>query len=164
VMSPKKLLRYPKAVSTMEDLANGTFHEVLPETLLADPKKVETVIFVSGKLYYELLEEREKNKNEKTALVRLEQIYPFPAQQVAAVIRSYPKLKNVAWSQEEPKNMGSFQHVFFKFQDLFAKENLRFDLKYVGRPERSSPATGSLYRHNVEQSEILKAAFNVGLT
>ncbi len=164
VMSPKKLLRYPKAVSTMEELAKGTFHEVLPETLLADPKKVETVIFVSGKLYYELLEEREKNKNEKTALVRLEQIYPFPAQQAADVIRSYPKLKNVVWAQEEPKNMGSFQHVFFKFQDLFAKESLRFELKYIGRPERSSPATGSLYRHNVEQGEILKAAFNVGLT
>lgn len=161
VMSPKKLLRYPKAVSTMEDLANGTFHEVLPETLLADPKKVETVIFCSGKIYYELLEEREKNKNEKTALVRLEQIYPFANRQVADVIRSYPKLKNVVWAQEEPKNMGSYQHVFFKFQDLFAKENLRFELKYVGRPERSSPATGSLYRHNVEQSEILKAAFNV---
>lgn len=159
VMSPKKLLRYPKAVSTLQDLAEGQFQEVIPEAQL-ETKKVENVIFVSGKLYYELLEEREKLKNEKTALVRLEQIYPFHEKQVADVIRSYPKLKNVIWAQEEPKNMGAFQHVYFRFQSLFEKENLRFDLKYVGRPERSSPATGSLYRHNVEQAEILKQAFN----
>ena len=160
VMSPKKLLRYAKAISTMEDLAQGQFNEVLPETLLNDHKKVETVVFVSGKLYYELLEEREKNKNDKTALVRLEQIYPFPAQHVANVIRSYPKLKNIVWAQEEPKNMGAYQHVFFKFMELFNKENLRFELKYAGRPERSSPATGSLYRHNVEQADVIKQVYS----
>jgi 2-oxoglutarate dehydrogenase E1 component len=160
VMSPKKLLRYPKAVSSMEDLANGTFREVIPDTTM-DAKKVEKVVFVSGKLYYELLEKREDLKDEKTALVRLEQIYPFAHRQIADVIRTYPKLKTLVWAQEEPKNMGAFHHVYFKFMELFEKENMRFDLKYVGRPERSSPATGSLYRHNVEQAEILKQAFSV---
>ncbi len=160
VMSPKKLLRYPRAVSTMEELAQGQFHEVLPETLLADHKKVETAVFVSGKLYFDLLEEREKNKNDKTALIRLEQIYPFPSLQVANVIRSYPKLKNIVWAQEEPKNMGAFQHIFFKFVDLFNKEGLRFELKYAGRPERSSPATGSIYRHNVEQADVIKQVYS----
>ena len=160
VMSPKKLLRHPRAVSSMEELAQGTFHEVLPEILLTDSKKIETVVFVSGKLYFDLLEEREKNKNDKTALVRLEQIYPFPAQQVADVIRSYPKLKNIVWAQEEPKNMGAFQHVFFKFVELFSKEGLRFELKYAGRPERSSPATGSLYRHNAEQADVIKQVYS----
>ena len=121
---------------------------------------LETVVFVSGKLYFDLLEEREKNKNDKTALVRLEQIYPFPAQQVADVIRSYPKLKNIVWAQEEPKNMGAFQHVFFKFVELFNKEGLRFELKYAGRPERSSPATGSLYRHNAEQADVIKQVYS----
>jgi 2-oxoglutarate dehydrogenase E1 component len=160
VMSPKKLLRYNKAVSTMEELANGQFQEVIPDQILSDPKKVETAVFVSGKLYYELLEEREKNKTEKTALIRMEQLYPFAGRQVADVIRSYPKLKNVVWAQEEPKNMGAYQHVYFKFIELFAKEGLRFELKYAGRPERSSPATGSIYRHNVEQSEVIKQVYS----
>ncbi len=157
IMSPKKLLRYPRAVSTLEDLANGGFQEVIPDTI--DKSKVDTVVFVSGKLYYDLLEEREKNKKENVALVRLEQIFPFPAKQVADVLKSYPKLKNLIWSQEEPKNMGSFQHVYFKFIETLSKEELTLDVKYVGRAERSSPATGSVYRHQVEQNEIIQGCF-----
>lgn len=159
VMSPKKLLRHPRATSTMEELAQGTFQEVIPENLLQDPKKVDTVVFVSGKLYYELLEEREKQGNEKVALVRLEQIYPFAGKQIADAIKTYPKLKNVVWAQEEPKNMGAYQHVSFKFHELFVKEKLQFELKYVGRPERSSPATGSIYRHTVDQNNIIAECF-----
>jgi 2-oxoglutarate dehydrogenase E1 component len=161
VMSPKSLLRHPRAVSNIKEIATGTFQEVIPDTLLKDPKKVETVAFVSGKLYYELLEEREKSGNEKTALVRVEQVYPFPAAQIAAVLKSYPKLKNVVWTQEEPKNMGSFQHVYFRFVELFQAEGFKWDLKYVGRPERSSPATGSIYRHKVEQADIIKNVLSV---
>lgn len=159
IMSPKSLLRHPRAVSTLEELAHGQFMEVIPDALLKDTKKVENVVFVSGKLYYELLEEREKRKDVSTALVRLEQIYPFASSQVLDVIKTYPKLKNVIWAQEEPQNMGSFQHVYFKFRDLFKREGLKFDLEYVGRPERSSPATGSIYRHKVEQAELIKNAF-----
>ncbi|MGZ3748417.1 MAG: 2-oxoglutarate dehydrogenase E1 component, partial [Pseudobdellovibrionaceae bacterium] len=157
VMSPKKLLRYPRAVSSLEDLANGGFQEVIPDTI--DKSKVDTVVFVSGKLYYDILEEREKNKKENVALVRLEQIYPFPAQQVAAVLKSYPKLKNLIWTQEEPKNMGAFQHVYFKFAELLAQEGLKLAIEYIGRPERSSPATGSIYRHQVEQNKIIQGCF-----
>lgn len=157
VMSPKKLLRYPRAVSTLEDLANGHFQEVIPDTI--DKSKVDTVVFVSGKLYYDLLEEREKNKKENVALVRLEQVFPFAESQVAEVLKSYPKLKSLIWAQEEPKNMGSYQHIYFKFAELLAKENLKLDFKYVGRPERSSPATGSVYRHQVEQNEIIQGCF-----
>lgn len=159
IMSPKSLLRHPRAVSSLEELANGTFQEVISDTVLKDAKKVKNVIFVSGKLYYELLEEREKRSDETTALVRLEQLYPFAAKQVADVINSYPNLKNVIWAQEEPQNMGAFQHVYFKFRDLFKKEKMKFELEYVGRPERSSPAAGSIYRHKVEQAEIIKNAF-----
>jgi len=158
VMSPKSLLRHPRAVSNIEDIAKGNFQEVIPDTTLEN-KKVETAVFVSGKLYYELLEEREKNKNEKTALIRLEQVSPFPFLQVNEVLQSYPKLKNVVWAQEEPKNMGSFTYVYFKFLELFKKEGLKFELNYVGRPDRSSPATGSIYRHRAEQSEIVQACF-----
>ncbi|MBK9323618.1 MAG: 2-oxoglutarate dehydrogenase E1 component [Bdellovibrionaceae bacterium] len=157
VMSPKKLLRYPRAVSTLEDLANGGFQEVIPDTI--DKSNVETLVFVSGKLYYDLLEEREKNKKDNVALVRLEQIFPFPASQIANVLQSYPKLKNLIWSQEEPKNMGAFQHVYFKFIETLSKVGLKLDMKYVGRAERSSPATGSIYRHQVEQNEIIQGCF-----
>ncbi|MNT06262.1 2-oxoglutarate dehydrogenase E1 component [compost metagenome] len=158
VMSPKSLLRHPKAVSSVEDLANGQFREVIADTV--DASKVDTVVFVSGKLYYELLEEREKSKKENIALVRLEQIYPFPAKQVTDVLKSYSKAKTLVWAQEEPKNMGAFQHVYFKFVDVVQKAGMKLGFEYVGRPERSSPAVGSIHRHKVEQAEIIKSIFS----
>ncbi|MCB0368188.1 MAG: 2-oxoglutarate dehydrogenase E1 component, partial [Bdellovibrionales bacterium] len=156
VMSPKSLLRHPKAVSSLEELADGGFQEVIPDSTIKDSKKVKTLAFVSGKLYYELMEEKEKLKKDDLAIVRLEQIYPFPEKHILAVIKSFPQLKKIVWTQEEPKNMGAFQHVFFKFTDFFQSEKLKFDLQYVGRPERSSPATGSIYRHKIEQNEIIQ--------
>ncbi len=159
IMSPKSLLRHPKAVSTLEELALGQFMEVIPDALLKDTRKVKNVIFVSGKLYYELLEEREKRNDDTTALVRMEQLYPFAAKQVVEVLNTYPGLKNVIWAQEEPQNMGAFQHVYFKFKELFKKEMMKFELEYAGRPERSSPAAGSIYRHRIEQAELIKNAF-----
>lgn len=162
VMSPKSLLRHPRAISSLEELASGTFQEVIPDSLLKDPKKVETLALCSGKIYYELLEEREKLKSERTALVRVEQLYPTPAKQIAAAIRSYPNLKSVVWVQEEPKNMGAYQFMYFKLSEMFLKEGLtRLALHYVGRGERSSPATGSIYRHKAEQAEIVKNCFSI---
>ena len=158
VMSPKSLLRHPKAVSTLADFSDRGFQEVIGDTTV-DPKAVESLVFVSGKLYYELVEEREKNKNNKVALARLEQIAPFPEAQLAAEIKKYPNLKRVIWSQEEPKNMGAYQFVFFRFHEMFAKEKIRMALEYIGRPERSSPATGSIYRHKVEQAAIVAECF-----
>lgn len=157
IMSPKSLLRHPRAVSSIEELAKGHFQEVITDTV--DKSKVDTVVFVSGKLYYELLEEREKTKKENIALVRLEQIYPFPAKQVTEVLKSYPKAKTLIWAQEEPRNMGAFQNVYFKFVDVVSKAGLKLGFEYAGRPERSSPATGSVYRHKTEQSEIIKSIF-----
>lgn len=154
VMSPKSLLRHPKAVSTLEELGQGGFQEIIVDK--ADSKKVNTAVFVSGKLYYELLEEKEKQKKDNIVLIRMEQIYPFAEKQIVDALKSFPNLKNVVWAQEEPKNMGAFQHVYFKFQDMFKREKLKWDLEYVGRPERSSPATGSVYRHKVEQNEFIQ--------
>lgn len=159
VMSPKSLLRHPKVISSLDDLANGGFQEVIADPNIKDPKKVETVVFHSGKLYYDLLEQQEKAGKEHIALVRMEQLYPFPHWEVAKILKTYPKAKKIVWAQEEPKNMGAWQHVYFKFKDFFAKEGLKFELEYVGRPERSSPATGSVYRHKVEQAEIVQEVF-----
>lgn len=162
IMSPKSLLRHPRAISTMEDLAQGTFQEVIPEAILKDPKKVETVALCSGKLYYELLEEREKQGNDRTAIVRVEQLYPTPTKQIAAALKSYPNLKNLVWVQEEPKNMGAYQFIYFRLSELLIREGMtKLALHYVGRGERSSPATGSQYRHKVEQAEILKNCFTI---
>ena len=159
VMSPKSLLRHPKAVSSLQDFSEGRFQEVLGENQLSDLKSVETLIFVSGKLYYELLEERERSKSARVALARLEQIAPFPEAHVLNELQKYPNLKRVVWAQEEPKNMGSFQFVYFRFVELFQREKLKCEIVYVGRPERSSPATGSVYKHKAEQSAIVQQCF-----
>ncbi|MDG0815882.1 2-oxoglutarate dehydrogenase E1 component [Bdellovibrio svalbardensis] len=158
VMTPKSLLRHPRAVSSIEDLAKGSFQEVIADTV--DKSKVDTVVFVSGKLYYELLDEREKSKKENIALVRLEQLYPFPAKQVTEVLKSYPKAKTLIWAQEEPKNMGAFQNVYFKFVDVVQKAGLQLRFEYAGRPEKASPAVGSIHKHKVEQADIIKSIFN----
>lgn len=161
VMSPKSLLRHPRATSTIEEIAKGSFQEVINDPFISDAKKIEKVVFVSGKLYYELLEEREKNRDTKTALVRLEQIAPFPANKVQEVLKQYSNVKQVVWTQEEPKNMGSFSFVYFKFVDVMSQMNLKVNLTYVGRPDRSSPATGSIYRHKAEQAQIVQDVFKV---
>ena len=162
IMSPKSLLRHPRAVSSLDDLAKGSFQEVIPESLLKDPKKIETLALCSGKIYYELLAERETTKNERTALVRIEQLYPTPTKQIAAILKTYPNLKNVVWVQEEPRNMGAYHFIYFKLSELFLKEGLtKLALHYVGRGDRSSPATGSPYRHKVEQAEIVKNCFSI---
>jgi 2-oxoglutarate dehydrogenase E1 component len=159
VMSPKSLLRHPRATSSIEEMAMGSFQEVINDPFITDTKKVEKVVFVSGKLYYELLEEREKNRDLTTALVRLEQISPFPAHKVKETFSLYSNAKKLVWAQEEPKNMGSFQFVYFKFVDLMNQLGLKLSFSYVGRPDRSSPATGSVYRHKTEQQQIVTDVF-----
>ncbi len=161
IMSPKSLLRHPKATSTLEELADGTFQEVINDASVKDPKKVETVALCSGKVYYDLLEEKEKSKIERTALVRVEQIYPNPMNQIKAILKAYPKAKNLVWCQEEPKNMGSWGHIYFRLAEMIEKEGFNLKLHYAGRPDRSSPATGSIYRHKVEQAQLVADCFKI---
>jgi 2-oxoglutarate dehydrogenase E1 component len=159
VMSPKSLLRHPRATSHIDEIAKGSFQEVINDPFITDAKKVEKIVFVSGKLYYELLEEREKTRDMTTALVRLEQISPFPAHKVKETFSLYSNAKKLVWVQEEPKNMGSFHFVYFKFVELMNQLGLKLSFSYVGRPDRSSPATGSIYRHKVEQQQIVTDVF-----
>jgi len=161
IMSPKSLLRHPRATSMISELAQGTFQEVIADTLLADNSKVEKIVFVSGKLYYELLEQREKLNDQKTALVRLEQISPFPHWKIKEIFKMYPNAKKVIWAQEEPQNMGAFTYVYFKFAHILNEINSKAQFGYIGRPDRASPATGSIYRHKVEQQEIVDKVFKV---
>jgi 2-oxoglutarate dehydrogenase complex dehydrogenase (E1) component-like enzyme len=161
IMSPKSLLRHPKVVSSVQELASGNFQEVIPDSSIKDNGKVKRAILCSGKLYYELEDEREKNANDgSTAIIRVEQLYPFPAEQISAAIRTYPNLKQMIWAQEEPRNMGAYSFVAPRLQELFqdvAAKGVGF--RYVGRTERASPAIGSPKLHQQEQSEIIKGCF-----
>lgn len=162
VMTPKSLLRHPKAVSHLEDLAKGHYQEVIEDQTIKNAKEVDTLVLCSGKIYYELDQERVAQKNNKTAIVRVEQLYPTPVTQLAKIIKSYPKLKRIIWAQEEPKNMGAYQFMYFRLSELLFQAGLtQIPLHYVGRSERSSPATGSPTRHRQEQEQIIKGCFSI---
>jgi 2-oxoglutarate dehydrogenase E1 component len=162
IMSPKSLLRHPRVISPLDELAKGSFREVIGDAVAAkEASKVKRAVLCTGKIYYELLDEREKNHNDgSTALIRVEQLYPFPADQIANAIKNYPNLKQIIWAQEEPKNMGAYTFVAPRLQELFmdlAGKGISF--RYVGRTERASPAAGSPKVHALEQAEIIKGCF-----
>lgn len=150
LFTPKSLLRHPACVSSIEELTRGRFQEVIDDTS-ADPLKVERVVFTSGKVFYELIEEREKLKNDRIAIIRIEQIYPYPEEQIRAIVEKYSNASRFVWVQEEPANMGAWPFIVRHF-----KEN---DLLMVARPESGSPATGSSQLHHLRQRKIIEKAF-----
>jgi 2-oxoglutarate dehydrogenase E1 component len=154
--TPKKLLRYPSCVSKLSDFTKDKFNEVLDDTLtgstIIDAKKVTRVAFCSGKIYYDLVERRDKEGADDIVFIRLEQLYPFPQKQVDAILKKYNKAKDYLFIQEEPENMGPWR---------FVDKNLRsLNLKYVGRNEAASPATGFAKRHAAENEEIMTTIFS----
>jgi 2-oxoglutarate dehydrogenase E1 component len=162
IMSPKSLLRHPKVVSSLDELNKGGFREVIGDAAATkDAAKVKKVILCSGKIYYEILDEREKNANDgSVAILRVEQLYPFPAEQISREVKHFTNLKHILWAQEEPKNMGAYSFVAPRLQEAFgelAAKGVAF--RYVGRTERASPAIGSPKVHQQEQSEIIKGCF-----
>jgi 2-oxoglutarate dehydrogenase E1 component len=156
VMSPKSLLRHPQCISTMQDLSEGHFQRVIPDTG-ADPAKVERVVFCSGKLYYDLLAERTERGDDRVALVRLEQLYPFPADEVRAVLSSYSSDAEVAWCQEEPRNMGAWPMM----DEWMGTVLGGMPPRYIGRPESASPATGFHKVHKQEQQQLIDEAISL---
>lgn len=162
VMSPKALLRHPKVVSSLEDLEKGHFREVLPDPELDSPRKVKRCIITSGKLFYELLEERAKLATpEDYAILRIEQYFPFPGSQLMKALKPFTKLETVVWAQEEPKNMGAYSFIGPKLQEVVTKIfDPGISFRYVGRSERASPAIGISQLHAQEQEEIIKGCFS----
>lgn len=159
IMSPKSLLRHPQVISSTKDLTSGQFNEVLADTTV-DMAKAKRCVFVSGKLYYELADFREKNKISDVALVRLEQLYPFPKKQIADVLKSAKNLESVVWAQEEPKNMGAWSYICHPLRDVMNEMGMsKVTGEYVGRELRASPATGTTKRHVVEQQKIWQDVF-----
>lgn len=149
--TPKKLLRYPTCVSGLKDFTKNKFRELLDDPQ-ANVKKVTRLAFCSGKIYYDLIERREKEVADDIAFIRLEQLYPFPKKQVDAILEKYTNVKEYLFIQEEAENMGPWR---------FIDKNLRsLNLKYIGRDEAASPATGFAKRHAAESEEIMVSIFS----
>ncbi len=156
IMTPKSLLRHPEARSELADLANSHFHTVLGERDELDDAKVKRVVACSGRVYYDLLAERRQRELHDVAIVRLEQLYPFPHKAFAAELRRYPNLRDVVWCQDEPQNQGSWFFI-----QHHVHENLQEGqrLGYAGRPASASTAVGYYAKHAEQQKELIAAAF-----
>ena len=166
-MTPKSLLRHKRCVSNISEfMKKSTFHRVLEDDAyskinnLLDLKKrddqIKKVVICSGKIYYDLIEAREKYKNDKVTFVRLEQLYPFPAKTLANILKRYSKA-NFFWCQEEPMNMGAWNTVRNYIDRTLDMVNFGDkSVKYVGRKAASSTATGNFNKHLAQQKEILE--------
>ncbi|MFD0708447.1 2-oxoglutarate dehydrogenase E1 component [Photorhabdus akhurstii] len=158
VMSPKSLLRHPLAVSGLDELANGKFQTVIGETDALDPKGVKRVVLCSGKVYYDLLEQRRKNEQTDVAIVRIEQLYPFPHQDVQSTLEQYAHVHDFVWCQEEPLNQGAWYCSQHNFREVIP---FGASLRYAGRPASASPAVGYTSVHQQQQQELVNDALNV---
>jgi 2-oxoglutarate dehydrogenase E1 component len=155
IMTPKSLLRSEAAVSTTEDFTKGSFHEILEGPKPADPAKVERLILCSGKVYYDLQSYREKNGwGDRSAIVRLEQIYPLNEEELRNVTAPYAKAKEIVWCQEEPANMGSWHHLLPILMQFFGRA-----IGYAGREASASTAVGTTAAHKLEQAALIAQAF-----
>ena len=150
VFTPKSLLRHPKCVSTVADLTKGGFQEVIDDAT-ANAKSIRRVVFCSGKVYYDLLERQEADKESGVAVVRIEQLYPFPQNQLDAIVTKYKNATELVWLQEEPENMGAWSFLLRTWTNA--------ELKVIAREASASPATGSHKQHDKEQHLLVDKAF-----
>jgi len=157
IMSPKSLLRSEDAASRVEDFTNARFEEILDDPTIKDPKKVNRVVFCSGKIYYDLVRGREEAKQTATtAIIRFEQIYPLHSERLQALSKRYPGTKRYVWCQEEPQNMGAWNFIAPRIAGLVGSL-----IGYAGREESASTATGSSGKHKEQQAALIKQAFEV---
>ena len=159
LFTPKSLLRHKRAVSVADEFTTGAFREVIGETSALAADRVSRVLICSGKIYYDLLAAREELGADHVAIIRLEQLYPFPKKALADHIMRYPDSADVVWVQEEPLNMGPWRVLADFIQPLL--ESSRRTLRYIGRTESASPASGSYKTHQKEQADIIQAAFSL---
>jgi len=155
VMSPKSLLRHKLAVSSLDELANGEFQHVIGDAG-ADPKKVKRVVLCSGKVYYDLLEDQHKRGQDDVALIRIEQLYPFPRALLATELKKFGKAAEVVWCQEEPQNQGAWYQIQHHLRACLQPKQV---LGYAGRPRSPSPAVGHMADHLHELQQLLADAF-----
>lgn len=152
IFTPKSLLRHPKAVSSVDEFASGSFQEVIDDTS-ADAKKVKTLVLCTGKFYYDLLAEKEKQGRDDVALVRVEQLFPVPANQMNAAIKKYKNADDLVWAQEEPKNMGAWSHMLMHFEGAS-------NFRVASRRFYASPAAGSSVRSKKRHQQVIDYVFD----
>jgi 2-oxoglutarate dehydrogenase E1 component len=161
VMSPKSLLRHKMAISNLDELANGEFQNVIDEVDNIDKTAVKRVVLTSGKVYYDLLEQRRLGQLDHVAIIRIEQLYPFPEKHLADVLTQYPNLEIVVWCQEEPLNQGAWycsQHHMRKAIKI-GRPNL--ELIVASRPASAAPACGYMSVHLEEQGQLVAQALGL---
>ena len=152
IFTPKSLLRHPKAVSSVSELADGVFKEVIDDES-ADVKKVKSLVFCTGKFYYDLLSAKEEHSRDDVALVRVEQLFPVPAEQMRGIIKKYENANDIVWAQEEPRNMGAWSHMMMHFS-----ESQKF--RVASRRFYASPAAGSAVRSKMRHQQVIDYVFD----
>jgi 2-oxoglutarate dehydrogenase E1 component len=157
VMTPKSLLRHASTASAPAEFSEGRFQKVIADSAVTQPAKVRRLVLCSGKIYVDLASAEARRDNASVALTRVEQLYPFPADQLRAVFDTYPKLRDVCWVQEEPENMGAWEFVRPLLEQLI---DGRWPLRYIGRVRNSSPSEGSSAWHAANQKAIVEQTFD----
>ena len=151
VFTPKSLLRHPLAVSKKDDFINGKFEKLIPENEIS-PKKAKSLVFCSGKFYYDLIKAREEKNRNDIAIIRIEQLFPLPIDQINDQLKLYSETKDVVWAQEEPKNMGPLSYLLLHFEKVST-------FRIVSRPFSDSPASGSSKRFEKRHKKVIEAVF-----
>ena len=155
VLTPKSLLRHPRVISPLEQLAHGSFQKVLPDDQVA-LSSCKRVLMCSGKIYYDLLDAREQQQRDDVAIMRIEQLYPLSVEELMESIDELADGADLFWVQDEPTNMGSWPYLKLNFGDQLSR---KYNLQRVSRVESASPSTGSMAAHKLEQSELIQEAF-----
>lgn len=158
VMTPKSLLRHKLSTSSLRQLSEGRFHTIIPEQGEIAPKNTRRVVLCSGKVYYDLLEAREVHGIDDVALVRIEQLYPFPIDEYAAIIEQYAEVRDIVWCQEEPQNQGAWYQIRHRLQESLNDEQT---LYYAGRASAAAPASGIFKLHMQQQQALVEAALDI---
>ena len=161
VMTPKSLLRHPEVVSTMDEFAHGYFNNVLPDTEITAPAEVEKVLLCSGKVYYDLLARRRTKQEKRIAIIRLEQLYPFPYDELGAILAPYVNIKSIFWCQEEPRNQGTWYLIRHRTARVLKALNIALSLGYIGRDPSASTAAGYTTLHTLRQNKLIDEAFEL---
>jgi 2-oxoglutarate decarboxylase len=154
VFTPKSLLRHRLCVSSVSDFTDHEFRPVLGDPVVGDPSKVKRVLLCSGKIFYDLLQARNERKTDDVAILRVEQLYPLPVDELRAALGQYPNAEDFAWVQEEPANQGAWSFIALNLLEHL--EGVR--LRRISRPAAAAPAVGSTKMHDVEQAALVEAA------
>jgi 2-oxoglutarate dehydrogenase E1 component len=157
VMSPKSLLRHPLVVSDLNEFTEGAFKEIYEDENVKPANKVKRILLCTGKIYYDLLAYQQENKVKDVAIIRVEQLTPFPTKQVKEAIAKYKSQESILWVQEEPENMGAWTYIL----RLFHKDKVLGNIDVLSRKASASPATGFYKLHNKEQAALVEKAFQI---